>query len=459
MRYKEYKKVDLPWIEEIPSHWEVNNFKKFVDMYTGNSIPDNEKNNYIYTENSRPYISTKDISKDNNYVNYNNGMCIKIDNLRFKVAKKDSTLVCIEGGSGGEKVAYVIKDVSFVNKLCCIKSSCEIINDKFIYYFVKSNLFKYQYYLNVTGDRNGVSLQKIRYFQILIPPKEEQEQIARFLDWKINEIDRLIEIYIKKISRLNDLKDLMISNYIFNGINRNIKFKKVGLSYIDQIPENWELEKIKFNFEIVKSIAGKEGYNVLSITQQGITIKDISKNEGQMASDYSKYQFVEVGDFAMNHMDLLTGYIDISKYFGVTSPDYRVFRIKNKLKIYDKYYLLMFQYFYKSRIFYKLGQGASHMGRWRLPADNFLNMKIPVPSYKDQVKIVDSINSKSDILNHQIERLKSIVFSLKNLKQSLISDAITGRIDVRNVHIPNYEKDDDIEDDAVLEENFEEEEV
>ena len=454
MRYKEYKKVDVPWLDEVPSHWELARLKNYITSINGYAFSSSDFRDFgirvirISDFNESGFVDDSIVRVDEKYYN----------KLKKFQAKNKDIILCLTGGTVG-KYYFVdnIQEPMLINQRVGIIRNKDSMDSKFLKYLVSSNIVQTIVDFSKNSLNDNISLDVIERIKVPIPPKEEQEQITRFLDWKINEIDRLIEIYIKKISRLNDLKDLMISNYIFNGINRNIKFKKVGLSYIDQIPENWELEKIKFNFEIVKSIAGKEGYNVLSITQQGITIKDISKNEGQMASDYSKYQFVEVGDFAMNHMDLLTGYIDISKYFGVTSPDYRVFRIKNKLKIYDKYYLLMFQYFYKSRIFYKLGQGASHMGRWRLPADNFLNMKIPVPSYKDQVKIVDSINSKSDILNHQIERLKSIVFSLKNLKQSLISDAITGRIDVRNVHIPNYEKDDDIEDDAVLEENFEEE--
>lgn len=83
--------------------------------------------------------------------------------------------------------------------------------------------------------------------------------------------------------------------------------------------------KIKRIFNIRKEIAGREGLQLLSITQKGIVPKDISRNEGQTAADYSKYQIVHVDDYAMNHMDLRTGWVDLSNYEGVTSPDYRVF--------------------------------------------------------------------------------------------------------------------------------------
>lgn len=107
----------------------------------------------------------------------------------------------------------------------------------------------------------------------------------------------------------------------------------------------------------------------MSITQRGIIPKDFSNNEGQFANSYANYQLVHKGDFAMNHMDLLTGWVDISKYEGVTSPDYRVFVLNDKNGMCPKYYLYMMQMCYSARIFYGLGQGVSGMGRWRLQAD------------------------------------------------------------------------------------------
>src|SRR5690606_38616440 len=103
------------------------------------------------------------------------------------------------------------------------------------------------------------------------------------------------------------------------------KYKKSSISWVGEIPEHWQVKRLKHIFKIQKRIAGELGHNVLSITQNGIKIKDIDSGKGQLAMDYSKYQRIYAGEFGMNHMDLLTGYVDISKYNGVISPDYRVF--------------------------------------------------------------------------------------------------------------------------------------
>jgi type I restriction enzyme S subunit len=150
------------------------------------------------------------------------------------------------------------------------------------------------------------------------------------------------------------------------------EYKDSGVPWLSEIPRTWAVKRIKVLFEIKKRIAGVEGHDVLSITQRGIKVKDLESNDGQLSMDYSKYQLVEPGDFAMNHMDLLTGYVDISPTFGVTSPDYRVFSVRNPGACNDKYFLYLFQNAYKQRIFYAFGQGASQLGRWRLPTEQFI---------------------------------------------------------------------------------------
>lgn len=199
--------------------------------------------------------------------------------------------------------------------------------------------------------------------------------------------------------------------------------KDSGSVWFGNIPINWEMKRLKYVFHIQKDIAGEEGHTVLSITQRGIIPKDFSNNEGQFANSYANYQLVHKGDFAMNHMDLLTGWVDISKYEGVTSPDYRVFVLNDKNGMCPKYYLYMMQMCYSARIFYGLGQGVSGMGRWRLQADKFLNFYIPIPPYDEQKKIADYICSNQNIANQNIRKLdvtgKNAIGSVSDTRLSM----------------------------------------
>ena len=163
-----------------------------------------------------------------------------------------------------------------------------------------------------------------------------------------------------------------------------------------------------------------------SITQKGIKIKDIVSNEGQLSNDYSKYQIVKPGDFAMNHMDLLTGFVDLSRIEGVTSPDYRVFTPISK-DIDPHYALYIFQTAYKAKIFYGLGQGVSTLGRWRLPKEQFLNFVIPVPPLEEQKEIVKYLDNFCSSVDGLIESYTEKLEKLGHFKESLIYEYVTGK--------------------------------
>ena len=123
-RYDEYKQTGKPWIGEIPSHWEVMPIKFTAKIYNGDSLNDNQKSIYgnCNDVDSIPYIASKDVGRDSKFVDYENGIRIPEGGKGFSVARPNTTLLCIEGGSAGKKTAYVNQRVCFVNKLCCFDS-------------------------------------------------------------------------------------------------------------------------------------------------------------------------------------------------------------------------------------------------------------------------------------------------------------------------------------------------
>ena len=200
--------------------------------------------------------------------------------------------------------------------------------------------------------------------------------------------------------------------------------KDSGVEWIGAVPSGYRTASIGSLFTIKKDIIGREPETVLSITQTGIRPKDLSSNEGQNASSYAHYQIVNMGDFAMNHMDLLTGWIDISKYEGVTSPDYRVFTLNDKEMSAD-YFLRVFQYYYTNKVFFGFGQGVATLGRWRLPAINFKKIDVPVPPVLEQQRIVSAI----DEVDALIANVQTQIEKLKAYKQSMITEVVTKGLD------------------------------
>ena len=207
-------------------------------------------------------------------------------------------------------------------------------------------------------------------------------------------------------------------------MERYSEYKDSGVQWLGEIPKHWTQFQFRKFFKIKKVIAGKEGFDVLAITQQGIRIKDITRNEGQLAANYSGYQIVNPSDFAMNHMDLITGYIDISKFHGVTSPDYRVFTNISK-EADSKYYLYIFQLCYKRKIFFGLGQGVANKGRWRLPAAQLNKFCLPLPPLSEQHSIVSYLDDKCAKIDKMLEGKQKQIELLAEMKQRIIADAVT----------------------------------
>ncbi len=202
-------------------------------------------------------------------------------------------------------------------------------------------------------------------------------------------------------------------------------YKDSGVEWIGDIPEHWEVKRTKSVVSILKVIAGKLGYEVISVTQRGLRLKDTSSFEGQNAQDYSKYQLVNVDDFVLNHMDLLTGYVGKSTYLGVTSPDYRVVRTVDTRRTDQKFTLFLFQNCYHHKLWYKYGQGAAHLGRWRLPRQEFNEFQLPSPPLEEQKQIASFLDRETSKIDTLIEKQQQLINLLKEKRGSLISHTVT----------------------------------
>lgn len=147
--------------------------------------------------------------------------------------------------------------------------------------------------------------------------------------------------------------------------------------------------------------------------------------KGQFAMDYSKYQVVNRGEFIMNHMDLLTGWVDIAQESGVTSPDYRVFYNTDPTRFFSEYYKYIFQFCYSNRVFYGMGQGVAGFGRWRLPSDMFLRFLLPVPQIDEQKAIATYLDEQCVLIDEAIAEAKASIEEYKAWKASIIFETTT----------------------------------
>ncbi len=189
----------------MKNNWEETTLEEVCEIYTGNSINENiKKQKYTNLSEGYNYIATKDISI-NSEVNYDNGIKIPFKEEKFRICFKGSILLCIEGGNAGNKIAFVNQDVCFVNKLCSFKSSCNLLNSKFLFYYLQSPMFKKIFYDNKNGLIGGVSVGKIRKMKINLPPLQQQKEIVEKLDKAFANIDKLTEIAKQNLENSKEL--------------------------------------------------------------------------------------------------------------------------------------------------------------------------------------------------------------------------------------------------------------
>lgn len=428
---REMKDSGIEWIGFIPKDWNLNRIKYNFSLINGYSFDSKKYSDdgirvVRISDVEDDYLSNKDIRYyPNSYINA----------VGESVIKNNDILVTLTG--------YLGKCLLVTN----IEYGCMALNQRvgslrrlneckydirYMKYIIQCVTFRKSMELSSNGSAQ-LNMSGIWFINNTIPNPNlnQQIEIAYFLDQKCSEIDAITSDIEKQISTLEEYKKSIVYNSICKGL-KNSRMKKVNSDVWKEIPENWDFKDVKYVFEIVKRIAGKEGYDVISVTQTGLKYKDITSGDGQLAKDYSGYQFVYPTDYVMNHMDLLTGWVDCSTLFGVTSPDYRVFRLRNKATNNLDYFKYLMQSCYMSRIFYSLGYGVSTLGRWRLQAESFNNFMIPVPPLEEQEEIAEYLNEKINNVNELIKEKEKELEILAEYKKSLIYEYVTGKKEVEN---------------------------
>lgn len=415
-QYEAYKDSGAAWIGNIPAEWEVGRLK--------NHLKRTDARNPGGVQVLSLYRELGIVPKDSRYDNHN---VTSEDTSNYKYVQPGDFVVnkmkAWQGSVAVSDYEGIVSPAYYVYKFLNHR-----FHKRYFHYLIRS-CYKEEFMRLSAGIRIGqwdLSSDDLDCVLVLLPTIEEQIAIAEFLDAKVAHIDSVIAEAKTSVEEYKAWKRSLVNDAVTHGINQNATTTDSGIYWIGHMPKHWCLKRLKYMFAIKKDIAGKAGHTVLAITQQGVKPKNMT-DKGQFATDYSNYQLVQPGDFAMNHMDLLTGWVDISAHSGVTSPDYRVFYAIHPDEIQPEYYKHIFQNCYRCRIFYGLGHGVSGFGRWRLPADMFLHFVLPVPPLEEQKEIASYLNEQCAQIDALISEKEALVTDLESYKKSLIFEVVTGK--------------------------------
>ena len=449
--YGEYQETHIQWIETVPKHWELKR---------GKSIFYSEKRVNKKGEWSNVLSLTKRGVIRNNIDNpvglapksYDSYQLFEKDDLVFK-------LIDLENISTS-RVGLVWEQGIMSPAYIRLRKRHKNGHIKYYYYQYYSWYLQCVYNNLGAGVRQTITANELLNLVIPVPPEAEQDQIVRYLDWKLTEIDKFIRQKKKQIKRLDDIKKLETDRFVLRGVKEHV-FKKTDIIGLEEVPEDWEIIRNKnLFFERTEySTTGKE--RLLSVSKHfGVKPSDeLSENEQyatiKPAEDMTGYKIVVKNDLVMNIMRARNGSYGISNYDGIVSAAYCVYGIKRKCNTQYIHYLLRSKSIINTYEAYAYGI-CEH--RRRLYADDFLRLYSILPDIDEQNEIVERIENLEKEFNWAISQISREIELVQELRTRIISDVVTGQIDVREVVIPEYDPDtidmtDDIEDDEDLDED------
>lgn len=194
------------------------------------------------------------------------------------------------------------------------------------------------------------------------------------------------------------------------------------IDWVGDVPQHWKKSKFKHEFSFSKSVNTSKNPTILSLTLQGIKIRDISTNEGQIASSYDNYTKVYKRDIVLNPMDLISGFVDCSPVEGVISPAY--YTLKPNKDIDPEYYKYYLQKHYYERIFFPFAEGVSVDHRWTLKKEDFLNFSLIKPPIKEQKQIANYLSKQTAKIDATIEKNKELIELLEEKRIALINQVV-----------------------------------
>ncbi|EKY8777588.1 restriction endonuclease subunit S [Campylobacter upsaliensis] len=429
-----YKPSGIEWLGEIPQSWEI---KRLRHIFKEVSIKKCGNEQQLCATQSYGVIPKKLYS-------YKTVEVISSDLNSFKLVKKDNFVISLRSFEGGIEHSNYQGIISPAYTI--LEPQVEIYSFYFKFLF-KSSFFISTLNIHKIGIREGqnISYASLQYTPIPLPPLQEQKEIAEFLDSKCEKIQNYINKKQKLITLLQEKKQALINEVVTKGLNPNIEFKNSGIEYLGLIPHHWEVVKVKYiattNIGLVydpSEIATNEnvGYPVLranNIQNGKIDYKDVI----YVAKKIDDKQLAISGDLLMcvrNGSENLLGKtakIENNNFsFGAFTAI-----IRSDLNNY-LYWIFQTEMLKKS-----ISSFIVSIGIGQISQDDIKNFKIPLPPLHEQKEIAEFLDSKVAQIDSVIEKTKKQIELIKEYKNTLINEAVCGRVACSRDFSPTAQND------------------
>jgi len=278
------------------------------------------------------------------------------------------------------------------------------------------------------GLRKVVPMPAFRAMPLFLPPLSEQLSIVSYLDGKVSGMDRLVLLTQQKVEHLKALKQAIIQEAVTTGMpNKNHILKQTNIRWIKQIPQHWEKCRCKDLLTEKKNLVGENAkdYKLLSLTIRGVIIRDTSEGKGKFPKEFNSYKIVEPNDFVFCLFDVeeTPRTVGIAYDKGMITGAYDVFEVRNVNRSFLYYYFLSLD---NAKALKPLYKGLRKV----IPMPAFRSMPLFLPPLSEQEEIVAYLDEKTAKIDLLIDKELQQIDHIKDLKQTLIADVVTGKVDV-----------------------------
>jgi type I restriction enzyme S subunit len=301
-----------------------------------------------------------------------------------------------------------------------------------------------KYSHGIVKDRNRLYWEDFKQMPSLVPPTEEQQRIADFLEAYGRIVARLIRAKRRLIELLNEQKQVIIHRAVTRGLDPSVRLKPSGIEWLGDVPEQWDVLRSKYIFREIdnRSSTGTETH--LSMSQRLGLVPSVQIEERRLMSEsYQSGKICERNDIVLNRLKAHLGVFALATERGVVSPDYTVLRaIRPVAPRYFEYVLRTSACRVELR---KRAKGIVE-GFWRLYTDDLYDISLPVPPLEEQDRTVASLDTDLSRVNDAIESAYREINLVREYRTRLIADVVTGRLDVRAVELPTLDEAESVED-------------
>ena len=412
---REMKDSGVEWLCKIPNHWMIRRIKNLFELRNEKNYEALEDVNLISLYTDKGVVQHSDLTETTG----NKAVTAE----GYKIVKEDDIVVniilCWMGAVGRSAYNGVTSPAYDVYK------PLHDTNSKYYHYLFRTSQFNgecYRYGRGIMLMRWRTYSTEFRAISVPLPPEDEQKRIVNFLDKKIDDVDRLIGNVQKQIEKLKAYKQSLITEVVTKGIDPTVPMKDSGVEWIGEIPEHWNIERLKFNVSIN---AEKQS----SLDLPYIALEHIEGFSGKRIKTDNVYEVD--GAIVAHSGEILFGKLRpyLAKVYKVeeetyVSSEFAVFSAETIDNQYLKWYMLSYGFLDTVN--------ASTYGT-KMPRANIdfiKNMYIPVFDVQEQEKIALYLNEKSSKIDQLIAIKQSKIEKLEQYKRSLIYEYVTGKKEV-----------------------------